>query len=568
MAHSSKQDAINFEHIGIGTVLNHNRLVVPLNQREYSWEEEHVRELFEDFANAIANNKATYFLGTIVLTRGEGDIPEVSDGQQRLATTTILLAAIRDYFFRIEDKKRAESIEQDFLKTTDLETTETVPKLRLNVDDNVFFTKFITASPCTKERKTQPSKESHRRIKAAAELIAKLLQNILAAYGKDSTKISRLLEWVKFLRDGAQVIVLRVPDHLNAFVMFETLNDRGLKASQADLLKNHLLGLAGDRIKEGQQKWAQMLGVLESLGKDDITVTYLHHLLITKNGPTKEREVFDKVKQTVNSQGRAIEFMDELADSANDYAALFNSDHKKWNEYGTNTRRYIATINRDLRVEQIRPLMFAVSKHFTPKEAKIAFQLFVFWSVRILIVGTRGGLLDRNYAVNAQEIGSGKIKTAQELANALQDVIPSDALFQTAFSEARVSQAFLARYYLRALEMSQKGQSDPELIPTDDETSVNLEHLMPENPGEFWPNIDHDAVSAYFRRLGNMVIMQAKKNSMIGNSSFSDKKKELKQSAFLLTSEVAQSSSWGVAEIKERQKKLAELAVKTWPLSI
>lgn len=568
MAHSSKQDAINFEHIGIGTVLHHNRLVVPLNQREYSWEEEHVRELFEDFANAIANNKATYFLGTIVLTRGEGDIPEVSDGQQRLATTTILLAAIRDYFFRIEDKKRAESIEQDFLKTTDLETTETVPKLRLNVDDNEFFTKFITASPRTKERKTQPSKESHRRIKAAAELIAKLLQDILAAYGKDSTKISRLLEWVKFLRDGAQVIVLRVPDHINAFVMFETLNDRGLKASQADLLKNHLLGLAGDRIKEGQQKWAQMLGVLESLGKDDITVTYLHHLLITKNGPTKEREVFDKVKQTVNSQGRAIEFLDELADSANDYAALFNSDHKKWNEYGTNTRRYIATINRDLRVEQIRPLMFAVSKHFTPKEAKIAFQLFVFWSVRILIVGTRGGLLDRNYAVNAQEIGSGKIKTAQELASALQDVIPSDALFQTAFSEARVSQAFLARYYLRALEISQKGQSDPELIPTDDETSVNLEHLMPENPGEFWPNIDHDAVSAYFRRLGNMVIMQAKKNSMIGNSSFSDKKKELKQSAFLLTSEVAQSSSWGIAEIKERQKKLAELAVKTWPLSI
>lgn len=568
MAHSSKQDAINFEHIGIGTVLHHNRLVVPLNQREYSWEEEHVRELFEDFANAIANNKSAYFLGTIVLTRGEGDIPEVSDGQQRLATTTILLAAIRDYFFRIGDKKRAESIEQDFLKTTDLETTETVPKLRLNVDDNVFFTKFITASPCTEERKTQPSKESHRRIKAAAELIAKLLQDILAAYGKDSTKISRLLEWVKFLRDGAQVIVLRVPDHLNAFVMFETLNDRGLKASQADLLKNHLLGLAGDRIKEGQQKWAQMLGVLESLGKDDITVTYLHHLLITKNGPTKERDIFDKVKQTQNSQSRAIEFLDELANSANDYAALFNSDHKKWNEYGTNTRRCIATINRDLRVEQIRPLMFAVSKHFSPKEAKVAFKLFVFWSVRILIVGTRGGLLDRNYAVNAQEIGSGKIKTAQELANALQDVIPSDTLFQTAFSEARVSKAFLARYYLRALEMNKNGQSDAELIPTDDEASVNLEHLMPENPGELWPNIDHDVVSAYFRRLGNMVIMQAKKNSMIGNSSFSDKKKELKQSAFLLTSEVAQSSSWGVEEIKERQKKLAELAVKTWPLSI
>src|SRR3990172_5313406 len=152
MAHSSKQDAINFEHIGIGTVLHHNRLVVPLNQREYSWEEEHVRELFEDFDNDIANNKATYFLGTIVLTRGEGDIPEVSDGQQRLATTTILLAAIRDYFHSIGDKIRADSIEQDFLKKTDYETTEIKPQLRLNVDDNEFFSKFILSSPDSRDR--------------------------------------------------------------------------------------------------------------------------------------------------------------------------------------------------------------------------------------------------------------------------------------------------------------------------------------------------------------------------------------------------------------------------------
>ena len=42
---------------------------------------------------------------------------------------------------------------------------------------------------------------------------------------------------------------------------------------------------------------------LESLGQDDITVTYLHHLLILKTGPTKEREIFDKVRQLVNSQG-------------------------------------------------------------------------------------------------------------------------------------------------------------------------------------------------------------------------------------------------------------------------
>lgn len=561
-------EEIGFEHKGIGSVLAHNRLAVPLNQREYSWEDEHVQELFTDFANAIAKNKATYFLGTIVLTRGEGDVPEVSDGQQRLATTSILLAAIRDYFFKKGDAVRARSIEQTFLTTTDLETTATVPKLRMNVDDNEFFTKYVAASPDSPDRKIQATKDSHRRIESAAKNAAKHVKAVLAPFASsEAAQTSRLLEWVKFIENGALVIVLRVPDHLNAFVMFETLNDRGLKASQADLLKNHLLSFAGDRIREGQQKWAKMLGVLESLGQDDITVTYLHHLLITKSGPTTAREVFDKVKATVDSQARAMVFLDELSEGANDYAALFNPDHKKWNDYGTSTRRHITTINRDLRVLQIRPLMFAVSKHFSVKEARAAFRLFVFWSVRFLVVGGRGGLLDRNYAIAAQKIGAGTITTAAELAAELEGIIPSDALFETAFAEARVSKAFLARYYLRALEMKRQGNAEPEFVPSDDEQTINLEHILPENPDGNWPNVEPELAGAYYNRLGNMVILQASKNSLIGNSAFSDKKPVLQSSGYLLTSDVAEKATWGVTEISERQKELAALAIKTWPLA-
>lgn len=563
---NTKEEPIGFEHRGIGAVLQQNRLVVPLNQREYKWEDEHVQELFSDFANAIANNKATYFLGTIVLTRGDKEVPEVADGQQRLATTTILLAAIRDYFYRNEDKKRATSIEQDYLQTTDIYTTDTVPKLRLNVDDNEFFTKYVISSPDSPDRKVQPTKTSHERIKQAAANAAQYIHSILEPFNKDAMRTTRLLEWVKFVKDGAQVILLRVPDHLNAFVMFETLNDRGLKASQADLLKNHLLSHCDDRIREGQQKWAQMTGVLETLGKGDITVTYLHHLLITKNGPTKEREVFDKIKRTVNSQTSAIEFLDELSECANDYAALFNSDHRKWNDYGTSTRKHIVTINRDLRVEQIRPLMFAVSKHFSVKEAKHAFKLFVFWSVRFLIVGGRGGLLDRNYALRAQEISNGTIKTAKDLSAAMADVVPNDAMFEAAFADARISQIFLARYFLRALEMKRKGDPEPELVPSEDEQSINLEHILPENPEGNWPNFDPDTASVYYKRIGNMVLLQSKKNSLIGNSPFTVKRKLLKDSTFLLTSEIEGYSKWGIDEINKRQKSLAKLAVQTWPM--
>jgi len=228
--------------------------------------------------------------------------------------------------------------------------------------------------------------------------------------------------------------------------------------------------------------------------------------------------------------------------------------------------KHLATINRDLRVEQIRPLMFAVARHFSVKEAKKAFRLFVYWSVRFLIVGGRGGLLDRNYSLRAQEVSKQTIKNAEQLTAAL-DIIPSDAIFEAVFSEVRIAQDFIARYLLRALEMKAKGDTEPENIPNDEENVINVEHILPEHPANNWPGIEPEAASALYKRLGNMVLMQSSKNSLIGNSSFSEKKKVLKESAFILTSEVGKESKWEAKQIKERQAKLAKLAVQTWPIS-
>src|SRR5713226_7062705 len=94
---SDSKSQIAFEQSGLGNVLKQNQLVVPANQREYAWTDRQVVQLFQDFAKAIADNEAGYFLGTIVtIPRLNGNL-EVVDGQKRLSTTAILLAAIRDY---------------------------------------------------------------------------------------------------------------------------------------------------------------------------------------------------------------------------------------------------------------------------------------------------------------------------------------------------------------------------------------------------------------------------------------------------------------------------------------
>ncbi|HWQ90225.1 MAG TPA: DUF262 domain-containing protein, partial [Clostridia bacterium] len=59
---------IKFERLGIGEVIKNHQLKVPLNQREYSWELEHVKDLLTDIANSMQKGKDVYFLGIVVLT--------------------------------------------------------------------------------------------------------------------------------------------------------------------------------------------------------------------------------------------------------------------------------------------------------------------------------------------------------------------------------------------------------------------------------------------------------------------------------------------------------------------
>src|SRR3972149_733483 len=89
---------IGFAQLGLASVLKQNQLVVPPNQREYSWTVKEVRTLLQDFAKAISDgDTGSYFLGTIVTIPRVGGALEVVDGQQRLATTAIMLSSIRDY---------------------------------------------------------------------------------------------------------------------------------------------------------------------------------------------------------------------------------------------------------------------------------------------------------------------------------------------------------------------------------------------------------------------------------------------------------------------------------------
>ena len=135
------------------------------------------------------------------------------------------------------------------------------------------------------------------------------------------------------------------------------------KTSQADLIKNYLFSQAKDRDKEAQQKWDSMVGALETLEDEDLTLTYLRTLLTSLYGLTRADRVFKTVRDNVAGRNQAVTFLDMTAEYANEYVAILSPDAPKWNEYAPSVARSIAVI-KELGVAQIRPLMLSVARHF------------------------------------------------------------------------------------------------------------------------------------------------------------------------------------------------------------
>ncbi len=289
---------------------------------------------------------------------------------------------------------------------------------------------------------------------------------------------------------------------------------------------------------------------------------------LQRKDPRKRLSWPGNLERNVAGDQQAMEWVSDLDKTASDYISLLQPlDHPRLLAFGSDTRAVIYTITVLLGIEQIRPLMLAVLQNFTMDEAKLAFVKFVSWSVRFLVVGGGGGgLLDRHYGLRAQEVTDHKIKTAKELTVRMNGVIPNNAAFEDAFARHAVTKAVLARYYLRCLDKFANNDDKPYIGEFERaQSSANLEHIMPETAWQKW-GLSREIVEANYKRLGNLCLLEPKKNVFVGNETFDVKVKTYRSSTFTTTQDVVRysTSKWGIEEIDLRQANLAESAPKIW----
>jgi uncharacterized protein with ParB-like and HNH nuclease domain len=554
---------IEIELDGIGHILQDKTLSVPMYQRSYAWEKSHVQSLIDDIEQAIKDNENQYFLGSIIATNSSGGRPEVVDGQQRLATATIILAAIRDYFADRGDDKRAQEI-NNYLAKSDLLSMEHEPKLRLSDKDHDFYSRRVLSRAPAERAAAQPTRDSHQKIQDAAVLAKKYVEGLASKPNYVQTLVQR----VTYIDKKVQVIFVRVPDESNAFAIFETLNDRGLELALSDLLKNYLFSKSGAKLDEVRTQWMSMYALFEANENEHSLVDFIRQHWSSRNGLTRKKDLYAKIKAAVKKADDALRIATDLCTAAKYYQAVVNTESLLWKQYDDTARERMRILN-DLGIVSQRPLLLAILAKFKPQEVKKAMKLIVSWTVRFLVVGRLNVTAqEESYTERAKEIFDGTIDNAAKLRKAMTETAPSDIEFKAAFERATVSKGSLARYYLRALEVIESQGTLSELVVSSNTNEVNLEHILPQSPHANWPTVTDEQATAYTHRIGNLALMGSDLNGFAGNLSFNGKKAFYKKSKLKLTKALAKIKDWGPEQIESRQKKLAELALKAWPLTI
>ncbi|MDQ3886792.1 MAG: HNH endonuclease family protein, partial [Actinomycetota bacterium] len=285
-------------------------------------------------------------------------------------------------------------------------------------------------------------------------------------------------------------------------------------------------------------------------------------------GPLREADVYDTVQDIAKSEQGTVNFTTTLENLANVYVATFNPEHQRWNAYPRATRRAIEVFNL-FNIRPMRPLILAVAAKMEEKESSRSFEFLIALSVRLVIAGnTRSGTVEVSLSSTARDVFEGVIETANQLQKKLSSLTPTDQEFQRAFETTKVSNARLARYYLRSLEMSAKNETEPWFVPHDDQTVINLEHVLPRKPDGNWPGFSEEDVHQYATRLGNLALLRARNNSDLKNQGFAAKRQTYSKSPYVLTSQIGDIYNWTPEEISHRQKGLASLAVTTWPAKL
>ncbi|MFI4941277.1 MAG: HNH endonuclease family protein, partial [Burkholderiales bacterium] len=376
-----------------------------------------------------------------------------------------------------------------------------------------------------------------------------------------------LINLVKYIRDSTAVVRLTVPNEASAFMVFETLNDRGLDLSAMDLVKNLLFSLAVSHstswLSDMEQRWAQMMVTLANVKAHEFLKVYW----TSRNGRVQAADLYSDIKKSCATAVAAVDLSIDMLLASEQYAALDNADDPVWAQLPPEVRNSIRAL-KILGSKQVRPVILAAVVKLEAGEFVRLLRLLEVVIVRYqLIGGERTGRIEIACARLAELIFSGKTKTATQAHTELHDIYLSDDDFRQAFLLKQEGSNQKTQYLLRQLEQEVR-RIESGKMPGEETLGQNLtvEHVLPRNAGDEWKSIidaNPNIVDECAERLGNLCLL-TKVNKDLGRAAFEKKRPVFADSKIRITAELAKSNTWDRKTIEGRQAAMAKMAVNIW----
>ncbi|MBY3117299.1 DUF262 domain-containing protein [Rhizobium laguerreae] len=575
------------------------QFLIPSYQRRYSWGPEQLYQLIDDIGMIETNDG--HLLGSIVCLTGahSGGLNtlELVDGQQRLTTISIILECLRERFDAEGNTDRVQEISRLLrCRTYD---GPALPKIKLDTMDAEEFRMHLERTSsgnqtCLNENLRKVFECAREWVKdEAAEDISKFAHKLIS---------------------DAIIVRLDVANAKDAFKLFETINNRGLRLSLTDIIKNFMLGNAArfgdDQLEAAKKSWSTLVAHLDGTDSDSFFRYFLISKLqarVTKSkviedfrwffmsevietdklpdrayyywdeeGDEDESEGIDEAKEKLEEHAKATtqitckEFLANLASAGKAYGELIscNTGQKKIDRHLRNLRMIKATqaygFLMHLRVGGIDDATFVNVLKLTEN-----------FLVRRHVCRERANETETLFA-HLCEIDP--LNPLPDLIENYREYTPTDEKFREDFASAQYPANIIerARYCLEQFEIAKHGTHQELAVLGSEE--VHVEHIIPQKiqarrnrpEQEGWLSYLGDrAAHRHTRnvgRIGNLTLFAGTLNIIASNNPFEAKKSNYQQSSILLTKALAKHTNFRFPQVDARSKELAALAVTQWPI--
>lgn len=538
---------------------------IPSYQRPYAWTEVQAGDLFSDLYDFFVKEKdETYFLGSIVLIKDEGKPhAEVIDGQQRLTTLTILLAALTSYF-----SGDLRSDFENYLREPGRASQGLMPKPRLTLRerDRKFFADYVQNLKFKELVALDPAQldnESQRNIRRNAEL---LLQKLDVSF-QGATE--RLCEFGAFLVQRCFLVVVSTPSQQSAFRVFSVLNSRGLDLLPTDIIKSDIIGniKSPDKQDEVTERWEELE---VQTGRDGFAELFGHIRMIFAKEKAR-RTLLEEFREQVIKKYELPETL--MSTVVEPFAEAYLIAKKCQYLSTTNAADVNALLKWLNRIENSDWLPSAIK--FLATQGKNAD--YVLWFFRKL-ERLASFMHICGYDVNQRIERYASVLAALEGAHSMES--PISAVQLTDEEKSKMLQVVDGDIYLMTARrrnhlLLRLDAFVGDGAATYDNGLLTIEHVLPQTVDlasdwqKLWP--DEALRKRWVHRLANLVPLTQKRNSQAQNYDF-DKKKSAYfggkhgVSSYVLTTQVLNASNWTPAVVEQRQSDLIDVLAARWDL--